>query len=183
MSNKAELKLKRLYSKIRKGFSPNEDTQTAIARTWFKAERKRAVKHLLTTSPRLCIRNFSKKSPYCPFSQHDKIYQVLEIVETYVIGDSEVQLRATVPTKGKGNTYSFGDTLLLSLSLEREGEVMAERPVCVNRKTNPNPRTLFADMIEQAAPMYVGKVQLDDGTAATIESYLNSFSILRGSDE
>lgn len=181
--NKAELKLKRLYSKIKKGgFSRNEDTQTAIARTWFKAERKLAVKHLLSTLPCLTLRNFPNK-PCCPFSPHDKAYQVIELVDTYKVDDYDVYLTVTIPTKGKGSTYALGNTVLVSLTLETEGEVLAERYVNLNRKIDPNPRALFVSMVEQVFPQHLGRLTMMENTAETIERYLECFSFLGHTNE
>lgn len=177
--NKAELKLKRLYSKIKKGgFSRNEDTQTAIAWTWFKAERKLAVKHLMNTLPCLVLRNFTSDKPCCPTSPHDKVYQAIELVDSYKVDDYAVYLRVTIPIKGKGSTYSLGNTVLLSLALETEDEVLAERDVLLSRRIDPNPRALFVSMVEQSLPQHFGRLNMMETTAETIERYLECFSFL-----
>lgn len=182
--NKAELKLKRLYSKIKKGgFRSKEDTQTAIARTWFKAERKLAVKHLLNTLPRLVIRNFPEDKPYCPTSPHDKVYQAIELVDACKVDDYAVYLTVSIPTKGKGSTYALGNTVLLSLRLETEDEVLAERDVLLKRKVDPNPRALFVSMVEQVFPHQFGRLTMMEATAEVIERYLKCFSFLGDSHE
>lgn len=182
--NKAELKLKRLYSKIKKGgFSPNEDTQTSIARTWFKAERKLAVKHLMNTLPCLTLRNFDRDKPLCITSRHDKVFQAIELVDTYTVDNQSVRLTVTIPTKGKGSTYALGNTVLVSLALETRNEVLAERSVFLSRKIDPNPHALLDSMVEQVFPNNGWCLRMTDDTAKTIERYLECFSFLGQSSE